>query len=115
MGPLSRLLILTTLAVLAQVAQFFSLPRAAGDSMAATQYAQVQPQLFRAKGMHHCQSETDIGHQCSVFGTGYTNCDEAYRSLKAKDCCLTTRKKVDGKNRYGGTSIGFSIDSCTKF
>lgn len=75
--------------------------------------AQPPPKLFRATGTHQCQSATDIGHSCKVIGNGYTSCDEAARDLAGNDCCPTTRKKVDGKERYGGTSIGFSINSCT--
>ena len=73
------------------------------------------PRLFRANGEHKCQSSTDIGHTCMNFGTNYTSCDEAYFKLKREDCCPATQKRVDGKLRFGGTSIDFHVNSCTIF
>jgi hypothetical protein len=78
-------------------------------------YAQQPVRQFRAAGSHQCQSNTDIGHQCTVFGTGYTDCDQAYYSLKRDDCCPRTRKMMGGKDRLGGDSISFKLTSCTQF
>jgi hypothetical protein len=63
---------------------------------------------FRAAGTH-------VGDKCEVFGTGYTDCNVASRSLEARDCCPQTRKTVAGKPRFGGTTVGFSMKVCTLF
>lgn len=61
--------------------------------------------LFRARGFHSCWSDKGIGHKCSVGGTDFTNCNEAYYRLKQRDCCSATRDK--------GKSVDFSLSSCS--
>ena len=69
----------------------------------------------RAKGTHQCQSSSDIGHSCVVTGQ-FTECNEAAFKLKQQDCCpSTTRREKNGQTRYGGKSIGFTINSCSSF
>jgi hypothetical protein len=76
---------------------------------------------FAAGGMHQCQSETDIGHSCSVFDIGFNDCNEAAIKLRMKDCCPSTKlcsfDPATGKFtcRYGGTSIGFTVSYCIPF
>jgi|SRR5687767_3111185 len=83
--------------------------------------SQAGVRLFRAEGRHQCQSRTDLGHKCSVFGTGYTDCTQARAKLQMEDCCAATRKcKKDPKSgkedcRLGGSSIGFEILKCTTY
>lgn len=59
-----------------------------------------------AQGTHQCQSASSIGHSCSVGGY-FANCLEAQLSLGSNDCCAATPNR--------GTSIGFSMNSCTPF
>jgi hypothetical protein len=78
-------------------------------------FAQQPVRQFRASGTHACQSSSDIGHMCTAFGVGYTDCNQAAVALQRQDCCPGTRRNVEGKPRLGGTSIGFSMNSCTMF
>jgi hypothetical protein len=77
--------------------------------------------LFKADGQHQCQSKTDLGHKCSVFGTEYTDCTQAAAKLKSQDCCPATRRcNKDAKTgketcSLGGTSIGFELLHCSAF
>lgn len=63
--------------------------------------------LFRASGQHTCWSSKAIGHKCTVNGTGYTSCDDAFRALQGMDCCPMTNE--------GGSSVDFRINTCTAF
>lgn len=71
--------------------------------------------LFRAIGEHQCQSQTDWGHKCKVQGQPYTSCNEAYYALKREDCCRSTRRKMDCRDRLGGSSVNFKITKCTQY
>ena len=88
--------------------------------LAATLYS-VGVRQFRAKGVHTCQSQTDIGHTCRVLGSGYTDCNQASLKLKMEDCCPSTRRcgrdpeTKKEQCRYGGKSIGFGMEQCTIF
>ena len=62
---------------------------------------------FLAGGTHQCQSRTSLGHTCQVSGAAYTDCNQAYFSLRAQDCCPATPS--------GGTSIGFWVDYCVPY
>ncbi len=81
--------------------------------------AQLTPS-FSGSGQHQCQSSSDIGHTCSVWGVGFTDCNIAMASLTSNDCCPMTRQcgyrnptTGEMECRYGGTSVGFTPLSCT--
>ena len=59
---------------------------------------------FRAKGVHQCWSNKDIGFKCEVEGH-FSDCDEAFRKLKMEDCCP--------KAHAGDGSIGFTLEYCS--
>lgn len=65
------------------------------------------PRLYRAEGLHTCQSSTALGHQCKNLGVNLTDCNQAFFKLKAEDCC--------SGSLYGGNSIGFKLTKCTNF
>jgi len=65
----------------------------------------VPYRLFRAEGTHICWSSKMIGNTCFVHGTNYTDCLQAYNSLKSWDCCRNS----------GQNSVNFVMSKCTNW
>lgn len=61
--------------------------------------------LYRAVGEHVCWSNDAVGHRCIVDDVGFSSCNEAFFTLKNRDCCPRTD--------FGGSSVDFKITTCT--
>lgn len=70
-------------------------------------YRESNPRLYRAEGVHTCQSKESIGHTCKNLGVNFTDCNHAFFSLKRDDCCQGSQ--------HGGSSIEFKVTKCTNF
>jgi hypothetical protein len=86
---------------------------------ASTDNQTIQPG-FVAEGQHVCKSEHGVSYTCRVSGFEYNDCKQAAASLKADDCCRKSKvcgpdlKSGEVKCEFGGTSTGFTINSCTQ-
>lgn len=69
------------------------------------EYMNSGAKLHKAEGLHQCQSSESIGHTCRNLGVNYTDCNQAFYSLKREDCC--------SGSKYGGSSISFKIIKCS--
>jgi hypothetical protein len=58
---------------------------------------------YTASGRHQCGSGDDAKRSCVVSGL-FSDCNDAAITLKARDCCPTTKG--------GGTSSAFSLSYC---
>jgi hypothetical protein len=74
---------------------------------------------YSAGGTHHqCRASDGSMHSCMVSGTVFGDCISAVSSLRAMDCCPSSRvcaRDSHGREincRGGGTSVGFTISYC---
>jgi hypothetical protein len=73
---------------------------------------------YSASGTHQCRTADRETHSCVVTGVVFGTCIEAESSLRAQDCCPSTRvceRDPQGREtncRRGGTSAGFALNYC---
>jgi hypothetical protein len=73
---------------------------------------------YSASGTHQCRTADGNTHSCVVTGVVFGTCVEAGSSLRAQDCCPSTRvceRDAQGREtncRRGGTSAGFALNYC---
>lgn len=73
---------------------------------------------YSASGTHQCRTSEGVSHSCVVTGLVFSNCIDAASSLRAQDCCPSTRacaRDSQGREtecRRGGTSAGFTLNYC---
>ncbi len=85
--------------------------------LAAAQPATVHAASYSASGTHQCKGGDGAIHSCVVTGFLFGNCVDAVSSLRAQDCCPSSRECLyDSRGREtcrgGGTSIGFTMNYC---
>ena len=73
---------------------------------------------YSASGTHQCRTTEGETHSCVVTGMVFGTCIEATSSLRAQDCCPSSRvceRDPQGREtncRRGGTSTGFALNYC---
>jgi hypothetical protein len=73
---------------------------------------------YSASGTHQCRAADGNTHSCVVTGLSFGTCIEADSSLRAQDCCPSTRiceRDAQGREtqcRRGGASAGFALNYC---
>lgn len=73
---------------------------------------------YSASGTHQCRTTGGDSHSCVVTGLVFSNCIDAASSLRAQDCCPSTRacaRDSQGREtecRRGGTSASFTMNYC---
>jgi hypothetical protein len=73
---------------------------------------------YSASGTHQCRTTDGETHSCVVTGVVFGTCIEAGSSLRAQDCCPSSRvceRDAQGREtncRRGGTSAGFTLNYC---
>ncbi len=85
--------------------------------LAAAQPPTVQAASDSASGTQQCKGGDGAIHSCVVTGFLFGNCVDAVSSLRAQDCCPSSRECLyDSRGREtcrgGGTSIGFTMNYC---
>jgi hypothetical protein len=73
---------------------------------------------YSATGTHQCRASDGSVHSCIVTGSIFGSCVEAASSLRAQDCCPSTRvcsRDAQGREtdcKRGGVSAEFSMNYC---
>lgn len=73
---------------------------------------------YSASATHQCRTAGGETHSCVVTGAFFGTCIDADSSLRAQDCCPSTRvcaRDAQGREtecRRGGTSSGFAMNYC---
>jgi hypothetical protein len=73
---------------------------------------------YSASGTHQCKASDGSIYSCVVTGFVFGDCISATASLRAMDCCPSSRvcgRVSQGREtncRRGGTSIGFTMNYC---
>jgi len=71
----------------------------------------VAAKFYFAKGEHQCWCDEYAGYFCKVEGSGYTDHNHAFISLKLMDCCSTyvqNEKRVTNARSIDFKLTGFS-------